>query len=223
MLTPTGVTKHDAIDPATIADCWISSTSFPNLVAYSTDPIKSTSLNNMIIAACAGVNRICNRKFNQQIIDEIWPNMYMFTSQYNEFVLKNRPLISLDHVWLEIAANFSEVQSTYLQVMTDEAIVKILPTVMTTALTPYPFYLKKDACNVWIEYTSGYTSADVPSQVQIATALYVDYLYGVFDAPAGIESFRTQTYSQNNATPDKDPKLTQIRDMLRPYILYSVK
>ena len=231
LVPPTG-NKYDPVDPKTIDECWITPTDFPNLIAYSQDSQKSTILNNMIITACGAVNRLCNRKFNQQIIDEIWPNVYMYTSMYNEFTLKNRPLVEVEHVWLQIAANFSEVYSTYLQILTEESIVKILPTVMTTALVPYPFYLKKDACNVWVEYKSGYKIDrtdlqnivnDVPYDVQLATSLYVDYLYSSFDMTAGITSFKTQTYSQTGSTPDNDPKLQAIKALLRPYMLISVK
>lgn len=229
-LTPDG-TKNSPKSPQNIDECWIQADQFPNLVKYAADPIKSLYLDNMIITSCGAVNSICNRYFNKQTIDEIFPNEGLFTNEYNEFVLKNRPLIEVKKVWLQIVSTFAEVENTYLQVLTEESIVKILPTLSLTSSVPFPFYRDKDASNVWIRYDSGFavdysgqnTTNEVPFEVRLATASYVDYLFSMFDMQGGISEFKTQTYSQKNAKASEDPLLSSVKGLLKDYIITNVK
>lgn len=229
-LTPDG-TKNNPKHPANIDQCWIRPNMFPNLAKYSTDITKSPYLNDAIIAACGMVDSMCNRYFLQQTIDEIFPNEMLRGSEYNQFVLMNTPLVSVTKVWSQVVGTFTEISSTYLQVLTAEAIIKILPTFSTTATVPYPYYIDKSAANIWIRYLSGYkvdysgtnTNNEVPYDVRMATALLVDYLFSSFDVPSGIDSFSTQTYSQKNSSVQNDAKMSRAIDLLKHYKLSNVR
>ena len=229
-LTPDG-TKNNPRHPATIDECWIQTSMFPNLVKYSTDVTKSPYLNDTIIAACGMVDDMCNRYFLQQTIDEIFPNQVLRSSEYNQFVLMNVPLVSVTKVWTQVVGTFTEISNTYLQVLTAEGIIKILPTFSTSATVPYPYYIDKSANNVWIRYVSGYkvdysgteTDNEVPYDVRMATALLVDYLFAGFDVVSGIDSFSTQTYSQKNSSAKSDSKMSRAIDLLKRYKLSNVR
>lgn len=228
-LTPDG-TKNNPVHPSTIDECWIQDTMFPNLVKYKADSTKSPYLNNIIISACSLADTICNRYFLKQTIDEIFPNTLLSHERYNEFVLKNIPLIEVDKVWIQVVGTFSEITDTYLQIMEEEGIVKILPTFSTTASVPYPFYIDNTSTNVWIRYESGFdvdysgthSTNEVPFDVQLATSFLVDYLFAGFDTPSGIKSFRTQTYSQENSTADNDPSYSKALNILNKYVISNV-
>lgn len=229
-LTPDG-TKNNPVHPSTIDECWIQPTMFPNLVKYSTDITKSPYLDDTIITACSMIDDMCNRYFLKQTIDEIFPNTILSHDRYNTFILKNIPLIEVDKVWVQIVSTFAEVSNTYLQVMEEEAIVKILPTYSTTASVPYPFYLDNTATNIWIRYESGFdvdysgtsTTNEVPYNVRMATSLLVDYLFASFDVQSGIDSFSTQTYSQKNSSAKNDAVLSRVSDLIKNYKLSNVR
>lgn len=228
-LTPDGH-KYSPEHPQSIDTCWIQDNTFPNLAKYKADPVKSTYLNNTIMTACAMVDDMCNRYFLKQQTDEIFTDTILRQSKYNLFVLKNVPLITVDNVWIQVVSTFSEIGDTYLQVMPEEGIVKILPTFSTTASVPYPFYIDNTSTNVWIRYTSGYAvdysgtknANDVPYDVRLATALLVDYIFASFDIPSGVDSFSTQTYSQKNSNSSNDAILSRAKDLLKGYKLSNV-
>lgn len=223
-LNPPGYTKVNWYDPKNITDCWIDYTTSPNIAKYHSDTTKSPYLDNAIITACAAINRMCNRKFNIQQFDEIFTNETLAFRDFKIYVLKNRPLITVDNVWLNITNTFSAIDLTYLQVLTDEGIVKILPTFSVYVQTTLPFYAYSTASNLWIRYTSGYAIADVPFDVKLATAMWVDYYFSRFNLVGGVTQFSTQTYSQTNVTgKGMDSILVSIDEMLTPYKIYSIK
>lgn len=227
MLTPDG-NKYNPRDPETLNECWITKTSHPNLAALNADPTKEPYLEEMILAACASVNEICNRKFNAQLIDYIFKDRNLFFQHYLSFALPNLPLISIENVWLNVVETFSEVSLDYLQVMTAEGIFKILPNFTAYTQTTLPLNQLSTATNLWVRYRGGFevdqdsSVNEVPKNVQMATALYVSYLFSSFDVESGVESFRTQTYSQKNVVDaDKDPVLTRINNLLKPYRIFN--
>ena len=228
-LTPDG-NKYNPEHPQSINTCWIQDDMFPNLAKYKADPVKSTYLDNTIMTACAMVDDMCNRYFLLQTTDEIFQDTILRQSKYNTFILKNAPLVEVDTVWLQVVGTFNEISNTYLQVMEEEGIVKILPTFSTTASVPYPYYIDNTSTNVWIRYSSGYkvdysgskTDNEVPYDIRLATALLVDYIFASFDIPSGVDSFSTQTYSQKNSNAMNDAILSRVNDLLKGYRLSNV-
>ena len=228
-LTPDG-TKLDPVDPSTANTAWISPTSHPNLVKFAADATKSDFLNEFILDACAAINRICNRKFNKQQIDQIFKDTNLFFRDYKTFVLDNRPLISVDNMWIQVVDTFSPISLEFIQVMTREAAIKVLPNFSSNVQTTLPIYALESSTNLWVRYTSGYEvdqdggTNEVPRPVQQATALYVSYLFSSFDVDSGISEFKTQTYQQKNVLDaDKDPLLTRIDKLLNPYIIRNAR
>lgn len=228
---PPGTTKIDPTDPQTIDEAWIQDDMFPNLAAYAADATKSPYLEDYILEACAAINDMCNRKFNQQQQDQIFISKELYFSSYNEFVLDNGPLVSIDRVWLQIGDSFSEVSMDFAQIDTVSRVVKVLPNVANAAKPLVQD--RNDTVNVWIRYTGGYevdysgsnTTNEVPRPVRRATAKYVDYLFASDGFTAGIKSYRTQTYSQTNATgnvAEDDPVLASISMILKPYMINSI-
>lgn len=222
---PPGTTRMDPVDPQTIEECWIQQNSFPNLAALAANPATSEFLEAYIIEACAAINDLCNRQFNKQQQDQVFISKDMMFSEYNRFALNNRPLESVDNVWLQIGSTFSVVATEYTQIDTVSGFAKILPNILTTAASQ--IQNRNDSVNVWIRYTAGYavdysdsnTINEVPMAVRRATAKYVDYLFASDGFTPGIKEFRTQTYQQKNSTAggDDDPVLSMINKLLTPY------
>lgn len=224
--TPDGQPQKVPVDPTSITQCWVQPSDFPDIQA---DATKSLILNSMIIAACAAVNRMCSRKFNQQQIDTIIKDQGIFYRDYKTFDVKNSPIVSLDNAWLQVINTFAVLDLTYLQVDVSSNWIKILPTFSVYVQSTLPFWALTPSTNVWLRATTGYAVDysnpaspinDVPSSVIMATQFYVRYLYGVMNLPAGVKSYSTQTYSQTNSTAADDPLLSTVKDMLSPYYLY---
>jgi hypothetical protein len=209
------------IDPV-IGDCWIDATTTPNLAKYAADTSLQPYLNSFIVAACAGINKLCNRKFNTQEFDQVFMNDILWVRDYKVYPLQNRPVTAVNNVWLQIVNTWTSVVSTYWQLIPNEGIVKILPTFNPYALVTLPSYFWPVTTNIWVRFTSGYAKADVPMPVKIATSLYVDYLYSRSNLIGGISQFSTQTYSQTNAIGDQDPQFAAIKMLLEPYVLSYV-
>lgn len=225
-LTPDG-TKYDPQDPTEIDECWIQSTDFPNLARYAADSTKSPYLDTMILAACAAVNRMCFRKFNMQTIDQIEINKGLYIGNYKTFSLNNNPVKSVTKAWFQVVDTFSEIDLTYLQLDTVSSTIKLLPTFTSYSQTSMPLYGRDLTSNIWIRYVSGYEIDqeneinEVPFEVRYATALMVDVLFAGFDIGSGIDSFSTQTYSQKNSIPDKDPAMMKITSLLKEYKVFK--
>ncbi len=231
LLAPTGTTKKDFADPTSITTCWIQSSMYPNLAKYAADATKSPYLNTAIIAACAAINKMCNRKFNKQQADEIFPNETLMYRDYKTYSLKNRPIVTVDNCWVNVTNTFAPIDLNYLQLLTEEGIVKILPTFSVYVQTTLPWYAYQTASNLWIRYTSGYavdysgghTTNEVPEPVRLATSMYVDYWFSRFELTGGVKSFSTQTYSQTSAGKGEDPILSAIEEILTPFKIYSIR
>lgn len=225
-LTPDG-TKYDPKQPQLIGDCWITSTSYPNLVSYTTDPTKSAFVDQYIIDACGEINKMCNRYFNSQTIDQIFKNVVLNIRDYTTFVLDYGPLETVTNIWVEVVNSFAPIDLQFLQQLTREGIVKILPSFSVYAQTTLPMWALPTSTNVWIRYIAGYhpSSGDayqIPNDIKRATALMVDYLFGLDSITPNLSSYRTQTYSETSAKANEDPILTRIESMLKPYKKYKI-
>jgi hypothetical protein len=224
---PNGMNVLLPSDPTTLAECWIQPTSTPNLVKLTANPTMGAYVPMFIMAACAGINKMCNRKFNKQAMHQIFQNEILWVRDYKSYALQNGPIITVDHVYLQIVATWAEIVSTYWQVMPNERIVKILPTFNPYALVTLPSYYFPVTTNLWVEFTSGYAVDystgmavnDVPMPVQMATAMYVDYLFSRFNnLQGGASQYSTQTFSTTFAIGDNDPVYASIKTLLQPYI-----
>ena len=223
--TPDGTIKTPS-DPTTITSCWIQAADFPNLAAYKTDPTKSPYLDAFILTACSAINTMCNRKFNKQQQDYTFQNTALYYRDYRPFNLPNRPLVSVDGLWLQVVNTWASVNLQFTQIIGNTNQVKVLPTFQTYVQTTLPLFVLEPSTNLYFRYTAGYAVDysnvnspvnEVPMVVRIATAMYVDYLYSRFTLTGGITRFRTQTYSQTSAMGDKDPVLTAIDTLIKPY------
>lgn len=218
---PNGTPILYPIDPV-IADCWIDETTMPNMAKYHADATLAPYFDSFVVAACAGINKLCNRKINKQQFDQIFPNDILWVRDYKTYPLQNRPVSSVDGVWLQIVNRWVSVVSTYWQLIPNEGLIKILPTFNPYALVTLPSYFWPVTTNLWIRFTSGWAKADVPMPIKIATCLYVDYLYSRSNLVGGVSQFSTQTYSQTAAIGDQDPQFATIKLLLEPYVLSYV-
>jgi hypothetical protein len=223
---------YNPIDPQSLDTCWIQPGMYPNLVKWGADSTYAPYLNNAILMACAQINRMCNRKFNRQTMDQIFPDTGLVLRQYRSFVVDNVPIYQVDKAWLQVVNTFAEIDDTYFQVDEVSGLIKILPTFSTYVQTTLPMYALMPSTNLWIRYTAGYlvdysdsnTDNEVPEPVKLATSLYVDYYFSRFNLTGGVAEFKTQTYSQKNITSKKqDPILVAIEDLIEPYKLYNVR
>ena len=226
-ITPDGAAQKVLSDPTTLDTAWVQPSDFPDIQADST---KSAMLTSMILASCAAINRMCNRKFNQQQTDTIIPDTGLFYRDYKTVPLWNTPIVSVDAIWLQVVNTFAVVALTFIQIDYTNSWVKILPTFQTYVQTTLPVWALTPSTNLWIrattgysvDYSSGHSTNEVPWPVRMATQLYVRYLYASVSFSAGLKSFSTQTYSQTSAAPKDDPMLGAIENMLAPYKLIWV-
>jgi hypothetical protein len=214
-LTPDG-TKNNPVDPAELSECWINSTTTPELTALNAS-LGATYFQTLCIAACAFVNNYCNRKFNTQTIDQIYLNETFRGLSYKQFQVDNKPLTSVTKMWVDVAGTFSEVALTYMQIDTSLGVIKIIPDALSTILTSVPIVTMPNHVNIWIRYVSGYAVADIPKDLQMATALYLTYLYEQSKSDGSVESFSTQTYSQKNTGGKGSGKMMTIEALLKKY------
>lgn len=218
MLTPDGLPQKKLVDPATIGECWITSTSnFANIAKYAANSALSPYLDSYIIEACSLVNSICGVKFNEQVADMVISNQNLYIGRYKMIVLANLPVSSIENVWLNVVDTFAPVSLSFIQLDELTGTLKILPDFTTYVQTTLPYYQFGDSSNLWIRYTSGYEVADVPPVIKRATALAVDYLYGLDGLTPNVSSFKTQTYSQTTAKEDEDPIMSRIKNLLKSY------
>lgn len=223
MLTPNNRQRKVLSDPKTIGECWITSSDYPNLAALAADPAYSAFVDKFIIQACQGINRLTNRYWNRQEADYIYINERFFYRDYQTYVLPNTPVNSIVDIYLQVNETFLPVDLTYLQLMTDERTMKIIPLLnYSNSVSPVANLVGDDKLNLWIRFNSGYDKADIPEEVKYATALYVSYLVSANENLSGVKSYRSQTYSQENSTPDSNPLFLQIKDMLQDHILITV-
>lgn len=224
MLTPLNRTRLVLSDPAFYANCWIQDSDFPNLqslvIKYG-----NAFVDNLIMQACGQVNRITNRWWNIQDADEIFINDKATYLTYETYILKNSPINSIADLYLEINDQFIPISTQFLQIFSAERTFKILPSVFQQQQSPQIFSLvnKTTALNLWIRYNSGYTPANMPFDVKYATALLVSYYASALNNLDGISSFKTQTYAQTFTKPSENPLLLQVKEMLKPYMLFTVR
>lgn len=223
MLTPNNRTRLKLKNPAVIADCWISSTDYPNLVALAADATYGAFVNKFIIQACAQINKMTNRYWNIQTADQIFMFSPQGFNQYQTYVLENRPINSITDIYLQVNETFSNVDLSYMQLFDEERTVRIYPlNIALSNLQVISDRLISQTTNMWFRYSSGLATADVPEDIKQATAMYVNYIVNGFKDTALVASFSTQTYSQTNSKPGDNPLLLQIKDMLKPYTLISI-
>lgn len=218
--TPDG-TFYKTNDPTTIGECWITDTETYAIQQIKNDSDKSDFLDDYIIDACAEVNRICNRKFNKQVIDKIFKDQNLQTNDYINLRLWNTPIASVDKIWLQVTDTFTEINKSYTQILFNEGVIKIMPKDIFMVYGTLPPNFSRLNSNLWIRYTGGYEIEDVPRPVKRATALMVKYLFDLEELDGGIKSYRTQTYQQTNSDAETDPVMSQIMRLLQKYIIYS--
>lgn len=211
-------------NPATINECWINEAYSPRLTDL--DTAYPTFFDNFVIRACARINKMCNRKFNLQQADDVFLDRSVLSYDYVTFQIKNRPVQSIDKVYIQVLDSFTEVEQNYLQLDSESGVLKVLAQVYTTAAIPYGFYANSRSINTWVRHTSGYeitspTVNEVPDDVREATALMVSYLFEVDQMDGTAKSYKTQTYSQTNVAGDESPKVMEIKEILQPYMLYT--
>jgi hypothetical protein len=118
-----------------------------------------------------------------------------------------------------------------LQVDTPTGYIKILPRAYINAAVIATDGIDNGDINTWIRYTSGFeivrdtidggfTTNDVPSDVQIATTMYVNYLYQLDSLSGTVGGFSTQTYSQKNVAGEQSPLVQGAKELLKPYKSY---
>jgi hypothetical protein len=223
VVAPPGFTKKDPINPQSISDCWISPTDYPNFLSYAADPIKSQFLNKYIIQACTKINTMCNRYFNSQQVDEIFDKTVLNMRDYSTFIIGNYPLVSVDYMWVNVVNTFNIVSLDYLQIDTRTGLVKILPNFSIYVQTTLPQWALKPSSTFWIRYTIGFDNVGgVPEDIKRATALMVDYLFGLDSLTPNISSFRTQTYSETTAKASEDPIMSRIEALIAPYRINKI-
>lgn len=217
--------RKDFQDPQTFDQCWIDSTTTSKMADLSTDD--NDTFEAFVIAACAAVNKYCRRYFNQQQADDIFLDIPLNTSRYESFTLRNRPVKSIDALYLQVTNVFNTVSTEYIQIDYNSGILKVLPDFNSLVLARLPEIDTVSSSNFWVRYTSGFeivkagggfTTNDVPKSVQIATAMYVSYLFDIQERVSGLQSFKTQTYSESNSDGNfDDPKLSAFKSLLNPY------
>jgi len=219
MLTPNNLPRKVLSDPVNINECWITSASSPNLIKYAANPLLSPFVNSYIIEACALINEMCNVKFNEQQVDMVINNKSLYTGSYQSVVLDNRPVQSVDNIWLNVVDTFAPVSLAFIQLDSETGILKIMPDFTTYVQTTLPITELSGASNLWVRYTAGYAIVDVPVLVKKATCLAVDYLFGLDGLVPNVDSFSTQTYSQKNSKGGvkEDPILSRIETLLSSY------
>jgi hypothetical protein len=223
MLTPNNRARKVFIDPV-LNDCWITNADYPNLANLVTE-YGATAVNNLIVVACARINKMCNRYFNTQQADEIFINDASYYNGYYTYVLKNSPITTIDDIYLQVNESFGAIDLSYLQVFTAERTIKVLPNVITSLTTALfaSAELSTGKLNLWIRYTSGYAKADVPSNVKYATALMVEHLASGQSGNGDVVEFATQTYREKRAKSSESPLYSMIQDLIKPYKLYTAK
>lgn len=221
MLTPNNRTQKFFKNPATIAECWIDSTYSPQLVAL-VSRYGQPYVEKLIIRACARINKLCNRYFNNQEADEVFMRIKDNFYGYQTFVLQNAPINTITDVYVGYVDGFTLLDSTYFELSAAARIFKCIPlvSVISSLIGPANYY-PSEAFNLWIRYTSGYTTSNVPEDVKGCTADLAVYMATAVNS-GGLKNFSTLTYSQGNSTPDTDPLLMNIKEELAFYNLSNI-
>ena len=212
-------------DPVVISDCWIDSSYSPLLAQYAVT--YASYINAFIIAACGRVNSYCNRYFNKQQVDQVYYNESLTSFSYKTFVLKNRPVVSIDNVWLNIAGTFNEINLDYLIQDVQTGYIKLLPSATISSALITTSELVQGTTDLWVRYTSGYINSDdtpantyeqkIPEDVKLATAMIAETLLEDSLQTADSAEFRTQTYSQKSFKSSENPKMNRAEEMLKKY------
>lgn len=224
-------TKLNFSSPASFGECWIDATTSPAMAALSAE--NEGYFEALAISACSWVNSYTQRYFNKQQADQIFINQDLPQLEYIVFQLQNRPLITVDKVFLNIAGTFTEFNLEYIQVDTQAGVLKLPPDLNNLVVAATEQYGTYRQSNIWVRFTSGYeierdidgafVTNDVPVEVQQATARYVQYLRDIDKRVSGVGSFKTQTYSESAFTTNqRDARLDSIYDTLKKYKQYHV-
>lgn len=216
---PNGRTILQAQNPTKISECWVNTSDYSFLADVD---------NDVIVMACSWVNEYCDRKFNQQTVDESFITVSNRHYNYKPYVLEVRPLVSIEDIYLQINDNFLQLDLDYVQMFPEDGMFKLLPTVEdSTEIQEFVLYADAfEQVNLWVRYTGGYESANVPVEIRYATALYAKYINGMSGSLDNIASFKTQTYSETRTKAtgdgqggmaDPSPALAEIKSMLGKY------
>jgi hypothetical protein len=218
MITPNNRKLLTLKDPESINSCWIKQADYDFL---------STATSTDIIIACSKINSLCNRKFNHQIVDQIFRKTKFNRNNYTNFLLDNYFVVEIIDMYLQDLDSFSLVEKTYNKLISENGSLDVLPLIDTEQNLNIN-WLYMNEYNFWIRYDSGYqinsdTGDDltkyekVPEIVKYATALMVKYMKSLQNNDGTVESFSTQTYSQKNSNPSTNSLLLEINDLLKDY------
>lgn len=221
VLTPNGRTRLSFHNPLDINSCWITANDYPNLSVMANDPTQGAYIEKMIVTACAQINRLCNRYWNNQTADQIFVNDKDYYGGFQTYILENGPINSVTDMYLQVSNTFLQISPQYLQQFSDERTIKVFPFIQYAGISNTFHQVDVSSkLSFWIRYNSGPDGVNVfiPEDIKYATSLMVDYLSN----PSGVISFRTQTYQQVNGTRNTNPLYDMILSLIEPYILYTV-
>lgn len=215
MTTPNNREFKPLKSPSVIADCWIDK---DNPFLTNTG-LTDAQVEQLIIGACGYVNKYVGRYFNKQEADYVFINHDYSLRNFETFVLPNMPVTSITDMYLLVQAQFSEISLQYLELFQDTGAIKIIP--YPEQLTNISFNILQntgaDKPSLWVRFTSGYEDDEVPFDVQQATAYVFNYFFAMAQDTSSIESFKTQNYTQTNATPNESPVLQNAHSILNNY------
>lgn len=171
-LTPTGnakrsekdnpyITKQEFIESAEAIGAGITATSADGLFANG-------GIDKAILRASTWINRYCRRWFDTQTIDEYQTGFTVkpFNPRLVSVYTRNAPIQNITGIWIQVLQWFIEVQTTplessYLQILPDWGIFKIVPMLSTAGSgtgSPIPAAIldKVPLGVLWYSYTFGF-------------------------------------------------------------------
>ncbi len=168
--TPTGAPMKVAVDnPYLTKDSYILTPEAQGLGINASSPIYITGeLDNVILRASAMVNRLTQRFFDSQTIDEIKTHFTVrpFNPRMVTVFMNNAPLTSVNSVYIQVLQWFVEVliqpqQQSYVQIQPEWGTYKIVPMLSSAgagAGTPIPAQIIDHIPlgNLWTNYNFGF-------------------------------------------------------------------
>ena len=187
-----------------------------------TDPIVTSGvLNSYLKAASGAVNRYCKRYFQVQTLDEIYPGVTIGQSTYPKLMtvfLKQKPVQSIISINLQVLKYFIPVDLEYLMLDSDAGYYNIVPA-LGGGYTGYPVpqMVEGMLARVWTRYTAGFDI--LPEEIKIATVMIATKMIALpSQNPSSAQNMKLgRNYSVQWSTPDTDPIMDMVKDLLGPY------
>ena len=198
---------------------------YPNGLGLSTSSPLYTSgmLQKICDAACAFIEKYCNRYFVQQTIDEITPDLEIRQGHYITVWLRNSPIISINGINLQSFKYFIPFDLSYMTLFQHEGYYSIIPFLSSNIGTGADFIpannLNSGECNLWTNYTFGYDINSIPEPVYQAACLQATKLVANSQNPLGATDLKmgNTEFRYNLSTGQEDMITTQIQALLAPY------